>query len=310
MFILFLGTVLIAVSTMAQVPVSLPVIKGSAPTPTPRTQSKDQPAYTPTIVGVPTVTTETAIQNNGQSASSKQGAGGAAAAAAMAAMAATAAATCPACETRGTCPVCVASLIGAAASGQTGDNMDNAQGLSNQQVAAVNPTVKPDEAPKGFAGSPAYTAATKDIEKATAGTGFKVSKDLKTVSTNDGRTLDVGKSATGGSSGGMSPLELSSFKDQLKKAQEVAQKAASAAQDGLGTGLEEPSGGGLSRTTSADSPAAPTVRTGKRAPANMAGAYKDLNGDRIGVSVDSMFEMMHRRYRASSDREMFIPPAQ
>lgn len=284
-----------------------PVAKAT-PTPTPKQPVQaGPPAYTP--IAAPNPSKTEGLENNGQLASQKQGQGGAAAAAALAAMTATMAATCPACAIRGTCPTCIASTIGAAASGLTGSNMDKAQGLSNGQVNAVNPTATPG-VKKGFVNSTAYQAAMKDLEKATNGTGVGISKDFKTITTPDGRTIDAAKALSGG--GGLSGGELSMLKDQMKKAADAAAKVTGApvmpnvnAQDGEGTGAA---------STASSSGADDSERQGggvavarSRAPANIAGATKDLNGDPIGVGVDSLFEMMHRRYRASSDRQMFIP---
>lgn len=289
----------------AAVPEGTSVVGTAVATPTPK--AVGQPAYTPTVIGNPDVSKTTGMENNGLSASKQQGDGGAAAAAAMAAMAASAAATCPACEMRGTCPICAASLIGAAASGLTGNNMDSAQSLSNQQVKAVNPTATPP-AP-AFASSPLFSAASKDIQKATAGTGYKVSADYKSVTSPDGRTIDTKSAATSGA--GLSGLELLALKDQLKKGQEAAGKVAGMPSAGSLSEETAGAGGGGSASTEIGSASGSGAAAGlkvSRNPANVAGTYKDLNGDRIGVSVDSMFEMMHRRYRANSDREYFIAP--
>lgn len=294
-----------ALTASAQAPVIRPVVKGTTGV-SQQPQATGPAAYTPSLTAAPVPTKDIAIENNGQAASKKQGQGGAAAAAALAAMAATMAATCPACEIRGTCPICIASTIGAAASGQTGSNMDNAQSLSNGQVKAVNPTATPGQN-QSFVTSPAYTAAMKDIKKATQGTGVSISKDFKTITTPDGRTIDAGKAASSGA--GLSGGELSLLKDQFKKAQDAASKAsvaAAAAQDGEGTGVEGPTGGGP-RSSGSDPERNAATGPRVRQPANIAGASKDLNGDPIGVAVDSVFEMMHRRYRVSVDRDMFIP---
>ncbi|PWU19170.1 MAG: hypothetical protein C5B49_06200, partial [Bdellovibrio sp.] len=43
-----------------------------------------------------------------------------------------------------------------------------------------------------------------------------------------------------------------------------------------------------------------------RNPASLEGSFKDHHGDKIGVSVDSVFEMMHRRYRFEASQNKFF----
>lgn len=44
-----------------------------------------------------------------------------------------------------------------------------------------------------------------------------------------------------------------------------------------------------------------------RRPSSVAGMSKDFNGDKIGVAQDSLFEMLHRRYRVHNDANSFLP---
>lgn len=263
-------------------------------------------SYTPTVISAPDVSRENAMQNNGLTASKKQGQGGAAAAIAAALMAATMAATCPNCAMKGTCGICAAAGTGLGASMATGSEMDRAQNLSNTQVSDVNPNTKIDKAP-AFAGSSEFQAAKKTIEKLEKEGGPKFSKDFKTLTMPDGRTLSVDGLASGGGSGsGLTPLELKAFKDLQKQAQAaIAKKLGVDGDDSAG----ETYARGAAAPSSTTTPTATGFATGTgRTPANVAGAYKDLNGDRIGVAVDSMFEMMHRRYRASAENDYFIAP--
>lgn len=278
-----------------------------APTPTVTVGGVGPASYTPTIISAPDASRTTGMQNNGQNASAQQGNGGAAAAAALAAMMATAAAACPACALKGTCGLCAAALAGAAASGLTGSNMDAAQNLSNQQVTDVNPNANPATKP-AFSNSPQYTAAMADSAKVNASGSGSIAKDFKSFTTPDGRSISTASLANPASSGLTGP-ELAALKDLQKQAQTAA--AAAAARVGLDseTGGETYSHGGNNNTSSTTTPGFQVAAAKARTPANVAGAYRDLNGDRIGVSVDSMFEMMHRRYRASSDQNYFIPPA-
>lgn len=265
-------------------------------------------SYTPTVVSPPKATAEQGMQNNGLDAAKRQSDGGDAAAAALAAMAAVMAATCPACGQRGTCPICVAAAAGAAASGQTGSEMDRAQSLSNRQVKDVNP-IGPKPKENSFANSPLYSSAKKDIEKATAGSSVKIADDFKSFTTPDGRTISTASLANGGAGSGLTPTELSSFKDMLKQAQTAAAKAlkGNSEQRGAAETEDYPSGGSSfkAKVSPPQVPRIPVARAG-RDPASVRGAFKDLNGDRIGVAMDSMFEMMHRRYKANSERDYFI----
>jgi hypothetical protein len=261
-------------------------------------------SYTPSTIVDPMPSKTEGMQNNAQDASSKQGSGKAAALAALAAMLGVMAATCPACGVRGTCPTCIASTIGAAASGLTAGNMSGAQKLSNQQKTDVNPTLKPEAYVDEFAdGDTSVTA--KKINKALEKSGLKVSPDLKSVTTSDGRNLNTASAFTGGA--GMSSSELNALKDVKAKAQDAAAKAALAGKDAVASDGESVGGGGKgSGSSSETSTVAANGFAVKRDPAAVAGAFKDFNGDRIGVASDSMFSMIKRRYVFEADKKSFV----
>lgn len=259
-------------------------------------------SYTPSTIVDPMPTRTDGMQNNAQDASGKQAGGNAAALAALAAMLATMAATCPACGTRGTCPICAAAGIGAAASGLTAGNMSGAKKLSDTQKANVNPTLKVDEAEYAES-DPANTA--KKINAAAKESGVKVSPDLKTMTTADGKVVSTESAFTGGS--GLNSAELSALKDMKAKAQDAAAKAALAGKDATAGADDSIAGGGGKGSSSSDTT---TVVGGgfgvKRDPAAVAGAFKDFNGDKIGVASDSMFSMIKRRYNFESERNAFV----
>jgi hypothetical protein len=258
-------------------------------------------AYTPTVVTAVSTGGTTGIQNNGANASQKQSNGGNAAMIAAALMAATAAATCPACQTRGTCPICIAAMLGAAAAALTAGKMKDAENKSNTQITDVNPTKPGALTPVNQAArneSPEQTA--ERINKSTGASGPKLSKDLSKLKLKDGREINVGSAVSaaggGGGSGGLKGGELSALKDALKQAKDAALKAA---KDGEQSGDSNAYVSGKPGSSS-DAPTSTAVASAgfaaNRDPASVTGAFKDHNGDKIGVASDSMFIMINRRY--------------
>ncbi len=285
------------------------VISGSGVTPKPGSQVKTiqgvggTASYTPSTIVDPMPSKTEGMQNNAKDASSQQGSGKAAALAALAAMIATMAATCPNCPIKGTCGICAMAGIGAAASGLTAGNMSGAKKLSETQKSDVNPTLDPSYTDEFADGGISETA--KKINKAAAGSGFTVSPDLKSVSTADGRALNTASAFTGGA--GLNSAELSALKDVKTKAQDAAKAAAG--KDATAGAEDAIAGGGGSKGGSAASTTTTVGGTGfgvKRDPAAVAGAFKDFNGDRIGVASDSMFAMIKRRYSFESDKQSFV----
>lgn len=262
-------------------------------------------SYTPSTIVDPMPSKTEGMQNNAKDASSKQAGGQAAALAALAAMLGTMAATCPACAIKGTCGICAASTIGAAASGLTAGNMAGAKRLSDTQKSDVNPTM-PSEYVNEFADGSSAADIAKKINKAGAESGIKVSPDLKSVTTADGRALNTASAFTSGA--GMNSGELSALKDVKAKAQDAAAKAALAGKDAT-PGDDGISGGSSGKSTASADTTTTIGGAGlgvKRDPASVAGAFKDFNGDKIGVASDSMFSMIKRRYVFESERKAFV----
>lgn len=261
-------------------------------------------SYTPSTVINPDASKTEGMQNNALDASSQQKSGNAAALAAMAVMMGIAAATCPNCAMRGTCGICAASTAGAAASGMAAGQMSGAKQKSDQQKMDVNPTLKPETTE--YFDSEAKAEAAKKMNKAAKG-GATVSPDLETITTADGRSLNTAKAFTSGA--GLNSAELAALKDMKAKAQEAAAKAALAGKDSTPGGDDGMPGGGGVKSASTDSTS--TIGgTGfgvKRDPAAVAGAFKDYNGDKIGVASDSMFNMIKRRYSFEASRDAFAP---
>lgn len=261
--------------------------------------------YTPSTIVDPMPSRTEGMQNNAQDASKKQKGGNAAALAALAAMLATMAATCPNCPIKGTCGICAAAGIGAAASGLTAGNMSSAKKLSDTQKSNVNPTLKPESEAEYAESDPSNTA--KKINQAAANSGMKISPDLKTITMPDGDVVKTEGAFTSGA--GLSSSEQAALKDMKAKAADAAQKAALAGKDAT-PGADEAMGvaGGGKGSSSSDTT---TVIGGggfgvKRDPAAVAGAFKDFNGDKIGVASDSMFSMIKRRYNFESERNAFV----
>lgn len=267
-------------------------------------------SYQPTQqVYAPTVTTTDSMEKNAREAMKQQEKGKNAAMIAAAVMAGMAAMTCPSCGTRGTCGVCAASLLGAAASMLTGSKMGKAGEISGTQLSDVNPTapVVGADAPT-YKNTPEYNAAIKDMNAAAKSINAKVNKEGTKITMADGRVLDP-SSSQGSSSPPMSPSEQATF--NAGKAKAEAAIAAALGKDNTGSVAEvnEGASGGAGTRASvagfAEGGAGNGVNNGLRRPTSVAGAFKEFNGEKIGVSQDSVFEMMHRRYKFHGDADSF-----
>lgn len=265
-------------------------------------------SYVPSQAATPVISKTDALLNNAKKAASQQGAGQQMSMIAAGVMTATAAATCPGCGHRGTCGTCKASLIGAAASALTSLAMSQAKNTSDTQAYDVNPldVANPANQPK-YEESPEYQKVVKDIRNAAKSGNMVLSKDLTKLTDPDGKATSVAGAVTSPSTSGLSASEQASLATTLKKAQDAV--AAKIGKDGLASSGSEESVGGsrpAARTSFAEATNVPAAASSRK-PSSVEGAFKEYNGEKIGVSVDSMFEMMHRRYKhQAEERQMFM----
>lgn len=295
---------------------NIPVNKNVVNPATPNTGTIGGSGYTPATYKAPVVTRTDGIEKNGRSGSSQQGSGEIASMISAVMMAGIAASTCPNCGQKGTCGTCAAATMGAIASIAAGQQMSEAQGESNYQVADVTPASQTDATSElKFSDTPQYADAVKKLDAAAKSQGGSYNKKTNTVKLPDGTALTA-KGAQGGSGGGapsMSSAEQAAFKAQEKKIAEAIN--AKLGQDGILDGGGDYGGGGGARVAVNAYPEASSARgaaavADSRNPASVEGTFKDYNGTPIGVAQDSMFEMMHRRYRKIGSDENALMPAQ
>jgi len=274
-------------------------------------------SYVPSQSISPTVSKTDAMLTNAQNAKDKQDNGKQMAMIAAGVMGATAAATCPACTKRGTCPICYGALIGAAASLLTAGQMGKASDQSKQQAYDVNPLDMANSSSQNqtkVEDTPAYQNAQKQISSAAKAAGASVSSDLKSLNTADGRNISIPQAmSSGAGASGLTASEQAALATNLKSGQDaIAQKTGADGTKASGDILEEYAGGGSRGgfgKAASDDPAvvAAQAKADARKPSSVEGAFKEYNGEKIGVAMDSMFEMMHRRYKHhAEERQSFI----
>lgn len=246
----------------------------------------------------PQLTATQGLQQNGQNAANKQNAGQMAALASAAFSAALAAATCSQKPPPPTCPMAImGALAGLAMAGMMGA----AKNKSNAQVSGVT---------SGSSTTPQETAANREtaetkrkLAAAAKSAGVSVDTDKGTARLADGRSLSLNdmQSQSSMSSAGLKPGEIKAFGDIMKEAGkkgDIAMKA----QDGDPNGGGMDGGGGVTAVYGS-SGGGGGGDTARRSPASVSGAVRDYNGTPIGVSVDSIWTMMNRRYAHEVDNK-------
>ena len=234
---------------------------------------------------------------------------------------------CPCNSGCGTCYAFVAGLV--ASIGVTYKMMSAAKG-SSKTVPAVTVgadpyNLNPDGLPGGsasaprtpdFEGDPDWKSGQKTL-KALKDRGFKIDPKTGAITTPDGKVISATTSAAGMQAQGLSSSDIKAFEDAMKqvpaKAQEKFAKGTDS-QDMFG----DSTGGGSKPTNSASGmagfPGLQTASTGPklgidRDPAQVAGMKKMYNGEPIGVSADSVFLMIDRRYDLHREKGSFLLPS-
>lgn len=149
--------------------------------------------------------------------------------------------------------------------------------------------------------------------------GFSYDPVTKTVTAANGKTLkasDVNSPAAMAAAGvsksvidGVTSMSEKNLAAAMKKVEKYGKIAVN--------GEEGSSGGGGGGTTSASAASAGDGEGGRpsglgidRDPAQVAGMQKNYNGEPIGVSGDSIFKMMTRRYKTKESQNTFLEDAE
>jgi hypothetical protein len=214
--------------------------------------------------------------------------------------------------------MCALYVAGLAASVMVTANMMKAKKTSDGTVDAVTVggnTNSSSALPPAINGSPDWQAAQSTLA-ALKEKGWKIDTDKGVVTDPSGKsyTSDQFSSSAGiakaGGSGQMA--ELTAAQKSIGKAAEAKVKAA----DGSDMFGGEIGGGGGKPAISVDGSLGNDSPTGavastqglgiNRDPAQVAGMTKNLGGDPIGVSGDSLFKMIDRRYELHNTQGSFL----
>ncbi|MGZ5278387.1 MAG: hypothetical protein ACXWC9_00485 [Pseudobdellovibrionaceae bacterium] len=285
--------------------------------------------YTATTGSAITTTTMNGptIKSLGEAAEKNSNKGKGMANAAMAVAAAGVVATCMAGVAASQCKMWV---MGLAASVMIRGFMGGASNKSAGTVAAVSTFDDPYNLGSGattttIPGKPSYTDEP-DWKNAMA-TIDKLKKDGWQVDLTNGNITDPnGKkfntamlnSPSALQAAGISASSMKAYESAMAKGAALAAeklKSADATSDMFG---DTPGGGGAKPTSSSDGGLTPYGGLGgsesgqklgvDRDPAQVAGMSKDFNGNPIGVSQDSLFKMIDRRYELHNKNGSFLSP--
>lgn len=301
-----------------------PVGAGPATVTVTPTDENGQPiaVTTTTMPGRPNDT----IQTLAERGAGNTGNGSAMASAALTAATVYAAASCPKSSK------CGYWLTAVAAAGYVLSNMNKASGTSHGTGAAVTVTdtstnpVGGDPTPGGpsapplpnWESDPNWRETQRVINNA-RNNGWQVDTATGKVTSPDGKTFGPStvNSAAGMKASGATDAQIKEFQEQWRAGTQKAladalKKTQSTDMFGDSVGGE---GGGSKSSASADNfdippmPGAAGPQLGiDRNPAQVVGMKKMFNGEPIGVSADSAFDMINRRYGLHHKNGSFLPP--
>ena len=159
------------------------------------------------------------------------------------------------------------------------------------------------------ASSPQIAAIKKTLDSK----GAKLSPDGKTMTLPDGKTVSMasGISDSAASSAGFTQAEIDAGKGTLAEAQAAVAKykgASMTVDGGGGGGARSPasdSGGGGGSRYGYNYGAGFGMKDPSKKP-SLSGMSKNFGTDKIGVSADDIFDMVHRRYKAQDAINGFL----
>jgi hypothetical protein len=196
-------------------------------------------------------------------------------------------------------------------------NTDTAQKLAASSTTST--TVPGAEAPTPPAWNlnPNWKIITSSMDKL-QDQGVKIDLKKGIIKTPNGKQFSASNmdSTAGMKAMGASDTDIKNFKDMMAQAAKVAEKNVKAADGTDMFGDGSIGGGGKSSSNSAGvNPYAGAAQAGagpqlgiNRDPAQVAGMKKSFNGEPIGVSGDSLFNMIDRRYELHDKNGSFLPP--
>lgn len=277
----------------------------------------------PTPQNSPTPTADETIQASGKKSSGNNNTGKLMGMAAMAVTAGGIALTCPPAFNTTKCHLFIAGL---AASVVVTKLMSKAKKESDATVDAVtvggngNQANNPSYSGGGdYTGTPEWKAAQDALNSARSA-GYTIDENTGVVTDPNGKKFssETFSSNSSMSAAGYSASDIQGFnaaKAQMNK--DIAAKVAAAD----GTDMYGSDIGGSGKAASAGSAdgglgvagGLPVVASNKdlginRDPSQVAGMSKNLGGEPIGVSADSLFDMIDRRYNLHQKNGSFLAP--
>jgi len=226
-------------------------------------------------------------------------------------------------------PRCAMWVAGLAASVMVTMKMSKAKDQSNATASAVavdgsgTTPVGGDAVAGGPAAPPLpdwqsdpnWQAGQKQLTKLREA-GWKIDTKTGNITSPDGKTFNSSmvNSADSLRANGASEADIKSFQAAMDKAGKSASEKAALATDKTDSMFGDSAGGGGSKAAGvADgmnglSPGEAGQKLGiNRDPAQVAGMKKLYNGEPIGVSGDSAFGMVNRRYNLHESKGSFLP---
>lgn len=196
------------------------------------------------------------------------------------------------------------SLMNSGASGQHGyvGDVTYSGGGKNRNPSS-------DSAGNGSEGSGAFSGAINKLNSQ----GIKYDGKSKTLQFPDGKKLNLADVTSQSAMAGLG-LSKEDFAKNMDYAKSLEAKANAEVVDKIGAHTETHGFSGASSSASTGVSAEEGSSYGQGAGAKVdpkptvAGMMKSYNGELIGVSGDSLFEMMNRRYQQKSKEEAFLRP--
>lgn len=219
---------------------------------------------------------------------------------------------------------CTWWTLGAVAAGVVTINMAGSRDKAKSGYNAVtvpNPSFAGNPGGGGGGGSdigdlsrnPAWNEVEEDFDELRR-LGYGIDLGNGIVTLPNGRKINVAslRTESGMRSAGIS--DTKGFQDFMKQMEKAGEEYASNAADQTPTSAFDDTiagGGGGSGFAPAGGyeTAVESTPADPRAPAAVKGLKKLLNGEPIGTQIDSLFDMMHARYKLHEEKGTFITPS-
>ncbi|MCX7674234.1 MAG: hypothetical protein N2Z70_00195 [Bdellovibrionaceae bacterium] len=252
-------------------------------------------------------------------------------------IAATAAAVCAAQCPKGCCKLAPKWALGAALSGVTAMMMSMAMSKSNASVidtsggGIINPPPgdggvagpgngtpgdNPDNTKPMVATKPNFKKPQEELDKVCAKTKTCVNLEKGTLTTPDGKTVDLAKASEGDlAAAGLDRSAIDQVRALTDQAfKEAEKKLASGTDKALGDLFESQEAqtgrmgnmdidSGFDPQSILAQNAANKGSTSNRDPSAVAGLSKNFNGDPIGVAEENIFTLINRRYELQAQKQ-------